>query len=196
MSDAQACLPPWLGAGDRAWGFALNLYTLRSKRNWGIGDFSDLRAFVRIAAGFGASYVGLNPLHALHPLDPAAASPYAPSSRFFLNPLYIDVAAVPEYRRISGRHTARERLEHKSALAELRATPHVMYERVAAQKQRFFRELFEAFQRRDDERRARFEAFVAAGGARLERFARYEALDEFFAAHEAGLCGWLNWPSD
>jgi 4-alpha-glucanotransferase len=79
--------PEFLGRG-RAWGFALQLYGLRSARNWGIGDFGDLRRVVEIAAKLGAGVVGVNPLHA------ASLSPYSPSSRHALNPLYISLDAA------------------------------------------------------------------------------------------------------
>ena len=91
--------PPhaFLPAGDaRMWGLAVQLYTLRSQRNWGIGDFSDSTRICRIAGDAGASLVGINPLHASHRSDPEAASPYAPTSRRYLNWLAIDVEAVPE----------------------------------------------------------------------------------------------------
>ncbi|MEA3192330.1 MAG: 4-alpha-glucanotransferase [Betaproteobacteria bacterium] len=79
--------PEFLERGGRAWGFALQLYGLRSARNWGIGDFGDLRAVVEQAAKLGAGVIGLNPLHA------ASLSPYSPSSRHALNPLYIEIEA-------------------------------------------------------------------------------------------------------
>lgn len=86
------------GLGDtRAWGIALQLYQLRSARNWGIGDFADLAAFARIAAAAGASFVGTNPLHALFPAEPDRVSPFFPSNRRFLNPLYIAVDALPGF---------------------------------------------------------------------------------------------------
>src|SRR5690606_2642407 len=73
---------------DRLWGLSLQLYWLRSDRDWGIGDFSDLARFATAASGFGASLIGVNPLHALFPAEPRHASPYSPSSREALNPLY------------------------------------------------------------------------------------------------------------
>ena len=77
--------PEVLLQGGRVWGFALQLYGLRSARNWGIGDFGDLRVVVEQAAKLGAGIIGLNPLHA------TGMSPYSPSSRYALNPLYIDL---------------------------------------------------------------------------------------------------------
>jgi len=195
VSAGRAFLPEALANGARAWGFSLNLYSLRSERNWGIGDLSDLRGFVRIAASLGASYVGINPLHALALLEPRAASPYSPTSRFFLNPLYIDIEAVPEFARVAGRRSSRERTERRDALAALRVAPFIDYPRVSLQKQTALRELYRAFRKCDAPRRADFEAFVEREGPRLERFAQFEALDEFLTG-TATRHGWFAWPDE
>ena len=82
--------------GGKTWGIGLQLYSLKSGDDWGVGDFDDLGRFAEIAGGLGAGLVGLNPLHALFPADPNHIGPYSPSSRSFLNILYIDVERVPE----------------------------------------------------------------------------------------------------
>ncbi|MGH7000967.1 MAG: 4-alpha-glucanotransferase, partial [Stellaceae bacterium] len=69
---ARCFLPDW----QRGWGIAAQLYSLRSTRNWGIGDFTDLRRLVELAAAASADFVGVNPLHALYAVDPARISPY------------------------------------------------------------------------------------------------------------------------
>lgn len=63
-------------------------------KNWGIGDFTDLATLIEKAAGVGADFIGLNPIHALYPANPDACSPYGPSSRRWLNYLYIDASAI------------------------------------------------------------------------------------------------------
>src|SRR3954447_3132904 len=78
----------------RMWALAVQLYGLRSQRNWGIGDFGDLAHLVDIAARAGAAGIGLNPLHVLFDDRPEQSSPYAPNSRLFINPLYIDLRSV------------------------------------------------------------------------------------------------------
>ena len=83
--------------GQRSWAVAVQLYGIRSRRNWGHGDFTDLANLIDIAAAQGAAAIGLNPLHALFDDRPEEASPYFPNSRHFLNPLYVDVEAVPEF---------------------------------------------------------------------------------------------------
>ncbi|MFL5287695.1 MAG: glycogen debranching protein GlgX [Rhodopila sp.] len=92
----DACyLPPALLQGERRFGIAAHLYSLRSKGDQGIGDFTTLRRLASVAAGTGASMVGLNPLHALFPHNRSRASPYHPSDRRFLDPVYIDVSGLP-----------------------------------------------------------------------------------------------------
>ncbi len=86
-------IPDWLADG-RAWGITCQLYGLRSERNWGIGDFEDLARLAELAAAAGADFIGVNPLHALFSAEPRRFSPYAPSSRCFLNPLYIAADAL------------------------------------------------------------------------------------------------------
>ena len=85
--------------GRKVWGPSIQLYCLRSEKNWGVGDFSDLAVLVDNMAKWGAHFVGLNPIHALYPANPESASPYSPSSRRWLNVIYIDVTAVPEYQQ-------------------------------------------------------------------------------------------------
>jgi len=199
MPRPSAYLPPALERG-RTWGFGLNLYALRSKRNWGIGDFTDLRDFVRYAAGMGAGIVGVNPLHVLHYVEPEAASPYAPTSRYFRNPLYIDIEAVPEYQARDERsaklraHVASS--EFAETLAALRSAPAVAYRAVAAVKWPALEELYAVLRERRGERWAEFRAFAERGGERLERFAIYEAIDGSYAREEGRIRGWLTWPSE
>src|SRR6266478_5709899 len=87
------------GDFDRCWLLAVQLYGVRSARNWGIGDFTDLEALIELASQLGADGVGVNPLHALFDDRPADCSPYSPNSRLFLNALYIDVERLPELPR-------------------------------------------------------------------------------------------------
>jgi 4-alpha-glucanotransferase len=87
------------GDFDRCWLLAVQLYGVRSARNWGIGDFTDLEGLIELADHLGADGVGLNPLHVLFDDRPGDCSPYSPNSRLFLNPLYIDVEKLPGFQR-------------------------------------------------------------------------------------------------
>lgn len=90
--------PQALLEGKKLWGACVQLYTLRSEKNWGIGDFGDLRSMLVDVATRGGAFIGLNPIHALYPANPESASPYSPSSRRWLNVIYIDVNAVEDFR--------------------------------------------------------------------------------------------------
>jgi 4-alpha-glucanotransferase len=160
--------------GERSWGIAVQLYTLRSARNLGIGDFADLRALCTLLGERGAAYAGINPLHAPFRSDPEAASPYAPSSRRWLNWLAIAVDDIPEARdpavlRLRGNRRRRD------AVARLRAAADVDYAGVAAIKDELLRACFAALAR-ETRRRDDFRAWCAEQGEPLKRFAIFEAL--------------------
>ncbi len=158
------------GDFDRGWLLAVQLYGVRSSRNWGIGDFTDLEGLIGLAGGLGADGVGLNPLHALFDDRPADCSPYSPNSRLFLNPLYIDVEKLGEF-------LPRDFDESSDALARLRASDIVDYAAVAELKWRALRSAFERFKAHPaSDRQQDFEKFRAERGSLLSRFACFEAL--------------------
>ncbi len=90
-------VPRRLPAPPRTWGWMLQLYSLTSARSWGMGDLGDLAEFTGWAGTTGAGLVLLNPLHAVGPAHPVAASPYSPASRRFVNPLYLRVGDTGAY---------------------------------------------------------------------------------------------------
>ena len=97
VTPDRCYLPPEVSEGNGIWGISAQLYLLRSRDDWGLGDFADLKSFVGKSADLGASVIGLNPLHTMFPDNPDHASPYSPASRLYLNILYIDPAKLPEY---------------------------------------------------------------------------------------------------
>lgn len=184
----------------RIWALATQLYALRSQRNWGIGDFSDLTEFATLASSAGAGAVALNPLHELFPSNPWAASPYAPSSRLFLNVAYIDVTAVPDFAESAPARAQVSSSTFACALEHLRAADLVDYGGVMRAKLDVLGKMFEAFrtnhlERAGAQRGSAFRAFVRNGGQRLERLARYEAMAEHFRALDSNSYGWLQWPA-
>ena len=158
----------------RSWGIAVQLYTLRSARNAGIGDFADLRAVCRLLGKRGAAYVGINPLHAPFRDDPEAASPYAASSRKWLNWLYIALDEVPEYDSPLMRAELPD-YALADLLAQVRASEHVDYVGVAQYKASVLQVCYSALLM-NAARREAFEAWCAAQGEPLLRFATFEAL--------------------
>jgi 4-alpha-glucanotransferase len=204
MSPPVCDEPPAMRAGGRLWGVAVQLYTVRSRRNWGIGDFADLESLIRWLAPLGAGFIGLNPLHALTPAEPDRASPYSASNRHFLNVLYIAVPEIPEF---AGCPAAVARLAEPAFAARLqavRAPALVDYAAVAQLKFEMLWILYADFRARelaaDDPqvvpgtRGASFRAFVAAGGESLRRHALFDALDRHCRETLGTASGWMNWP--
>jgi 4-alpha-glucanotransferase len=170
-------------APQRLWGLAVQLYGVRSRRNWGHGDFTDLLHLVDLAGELGAAAIGLNPLHALFDDHPEDASPYSPNSRLFLNPLYIDVEALPEFPGLAaaGLQEEVERLRH----AEL-----VDYQGVANAKTQALHLAFAAFRSQASaEHQQQFETFRHDHGATLRRYACFELLRRRLGNP------WSEWPA-
>ena len=126
--------PEAIQRGNKTWGACVQLYTLRSEENWGIGDFADLKQTVSALAAQGADFVGLNPLHALYPANPDSASPYSPSSRRWLNIIYIAVHKVSDFQLSSAAQLWWQNLEVQKQLQVARASGNVDYPQVTALK--------------------------------------------------------------
>ena len=144
VTPPQCFQPQALHNDQRLWGITLQLYTLRSSGNWGIGDFGDLMDVIELAAPLGCGLIGLNPLHALFPAEPEHISPYSPSSRQFLNPLYICLPRIPEAQACGPLQRFLQD-EGVKQLGRLRASANVDYPRVAALKLHWLRALYEEF---------------------------------------------------
>jgi 4-alpha-glucanotransferase len=179
VAPTKAFLSERLTQGAGAWGFAVQAYALQGRDSWGMGDFSDLAGLAATSATLGAGVLGTNPLHALFPVDPSRASPYSPSSRSFLNTLYIDVTSVPDFADCPELQSTGTR-----DLDDLRKTRLVAYNGVAALKLSAFERLYRSFQTKHlipgTARANDFHAFRREAGTDLERFAIFSALDEYF----------------
>ncbi|MHB8835713.1 MAG: 4-alpha-glucanotransferase [Candidatus Methylomirabilia bacterium] len=184
---------PGAEGGARAAGLGLALYGVRSERNTGIGDFGDLRRLTSWATrALGVRFIGLNPLHAIRNRYPYAHSPYLPLSSRFVNHLYLELEAIPEFAASDA--AQRQIADAAPRLARLRATPHVPYDEAERFKQRVLRTLFAEFldccwnHAGDNPRRKRFEDYLAREGRALEHFALFQAIDAHLIA--SGECGW------
>jgi 4-alpha-glucanotransferase len=181
--------------GRRGFGIFANLYAVRSARNLGFGDLTDLRALVRFAARHGAAFVGLNPLHALR-LDPRETSPYSPATRFFREPLYLDLEAIPELARSARARSLLGSARWRSEAARLRAAERIDYARAVALRRPALEALHATFLaggRAGETPRARaFEAFRAREGDALLAFATFRALEEAQAGRARD---WRAWPA-
>jgi 4-alpha-glucanotransferase len=195
VTPGQCWLPESLRAGERLAGLSAALYLLRSDENWGIGDFTDLRGLVELAAERGADVIGLNPLHENFLDDPEQASPYSPASRLVLNPLNIDVTAIPEFARSAAAQALLAQPEFAARLAACRTAPLVDYSGVAALKLAMLRLVYAEFRATGaPARQAEFARARAGRSAEVERTFVFLALREHFA--RAGrAAAWQQWPA-
>lgn len=177
IASPGACPLP----GSRQWGFAAQLYGVRSARSWGIGDFDDLGSLAEWSTGLGAGLVVVNPLHATAPTPVQEASPYSPGSRCFLNPIYLAVD------RVAGSAELADVSRLANAGRALNREPLVDRDRVWALKAEALWSIFKASpaSRAGD---PTFESFRAERGVTLERFATYSALAEIHGS------AWQEWP--
>lgn len=196
----RAYMPEHLSAGGKAAGLNVTLYGLRSSRNWGCGDFTDLKTLIDWAVHeVGFSFIGLNPLHALHNRAPYNTSPYLPLSIFYKNLIYIDIELVPEFRESRWAQRLLRSPEIQSELERLRNTDFVDYQSVNRLKKRFLKTLFREFCKADSadsERKKRFESFCEREGDLLEKFALYCALDEILHKQDRNRWTWQQWPAE
>ncbi len=202
VAPDRCYLPPALGPGSRSWGLSCQLYGLRSERNWGIGDFTDLATLAGIAGRCNASVVGINPLHALFAAEPRHVSPYSPSSCSQLDYLYIDVTAVPGFAEDPAIRELMAGQWFGATRWAARSAEFVDYGAAAACKRSVLEALFRRFRSfelgvngtansitgRD------FREFQQSAGQSLADFAVFEALHEHHF-RENRQFSWHSWPA-
>ena len=191
--------PNSISQGNKVWGLSVQLYCVRSDRNWGVGDFTDLAYLLENAAKQGAQFVGLNPIHALYPANPDACSPYGPSSRRWLNFIYLDVTAIEGYEtdavnKIITDETFQSTLEHA------RNVEYVDYEAVTRLKLQALEAVFEyqydKYLSKNTKQNKAFKAFVKEGGDSLEMLAVYDAIQASLAKQGKPSWGWPVFPEE
>jgi len=166
----------------QSWGWSAQLYATRSAASWGIGDFADLRDLVEWAGNNGAGFVLLNPLHAPAPGPVPEPSPYFPTSRCFLNPLYIRVEAVPGAADLpgiaslaeKGKALNHERLIDRASVWDLKAQA--------------LEAVFAHFEQSGGDER--FDAYIADRGRTLDGYTSFCALAEVYGLP------WSGWPPE
>jgi len=191
IAAPQRCyLPP---GSKREWGLGVQLYGIRSRDNWGIGDFRDLERIMKTAGKtWKASTIGLQPLHSL---TPGLRSPYSPSSRLCWSPLYLNIEQVAEFRVSPKLQQMFRTKKFQSTLETLRSSQLVEYEVIHQLKMAVLEDLFRAFKRRHLQPRTTrgraFLRFVQQSPAFLTRFCTFQVLSEYFQGSV-----WRQWPSD
>ncbi|NHB93861.1 4-alpha-glucanotransferase [Photorhabdus cinerea] len=188
--------PDSLLKGEKLWGACVQLYTLRSETNWGIGDFGDLKYMLKEVATRGGSFIGLNPLHALYPAMPESASPYSPSSRNWLNIIYIDVNQVEDFKCSEEAQIWWQKQTTQNMLRHARNAEWVDYTTVMALKIAALRLAYQQFNTRLelDFQQVSFRQFIIQGGECLYYQGVYDALHYQLYAKDSACWGWPAWP--
>ena len=123
----------WKGAGT-----AIPVFSLRSKKSGGVGEYADIKILIDWAEKVGLKLVQLLPIN-----DTTASHrwfdsyPYAAISVFALHPIYLrmeDMGELRDKRKMKRYLAEAERLNEK---------PEIDYEAVMELKSRFFRELYD-----------------------------------------------------
>lgn len=199
IAPSSCYKPEALLQGQKVWGISVQLYCLRSDNNWGVGDFSDLSFLVEKLAKQGAQFVGLNPIHALYPANPSACSPYGPSSRRWLNFIYIDVTALDGYQQASTQAVVND-IDFQQKLQKARSTDLVDYELVTELKLNALEKVFahqnSQYLSKNTKLNKIFKAFVVEGGESLKTLAVYDALQESLVAQQKPSSGWPVFPKE
>lgn len=188
-ADATVISAPgqcWRPAGGGRWGLTAQTYALTSAADLGIGDFNDVAMLAHAAGQRGADFLGLSPLHALFPADRSRISPYSPSSRLFLDPIYIDPREAPGF---SGKAAAiLAAAEANGSIARARSGDLVDYAGVWAVKLPILEAAWAAYRRR--KKQDDFAHFRSEGGKALEGHATFNALHEHLGSQGIGLHEW------
>src|SRR5262249_55961323 len=180
--------------GAKLFGLTSHLYALRHDGDAGIGDFETLSRFCEATAQLGGSVAGINPLHHLFPTDRERASPYQPSDRRFIDPIYIDLSALDG--RLESSRMRAVLADAESALSRLRELSYVDYPGVWALKRRALAAASADFHDRRQSAAgassaAAFEAYKQRTGQALRRHAIFEAM-----AEKVGTVDLRHWPAE
>ncbi|WP_445502911.1 malto-oligosyltrehalose synthase [Microvirga sp. G4-2] len=190
ISAPDACWQPQAFEGrKRLWGATAQIYSLHSENDLGIGDYTDIALLAEGVGTLGGAFLGLSPVHALFSADRAKISPYSPSSRLFLEALYIDPTRVEGFAESGARQILKQK-DVQERLFRLQSAQLIDYTEAWAIKRPMLDALWSHFQKSGDH--AAFEAFRRAGGEALEAHATFEALSEYL--HEQGHTWVGEWP--
>lgn len=185
----QAWLPDATTSAEKSWGVFLPLYSLRTERDWGVGDISDLKSLVNWTQSLGGTVVATLPLLAAFLKDePFEPSPYSPASRLFWNELFVDVESIPEFANSKAARALVSSPDFQSRLQAARSRDLVDYREVMALKREVLELLADEFDAGDSPRKSEFGRLLATGGSRLADYAMFRAVCERRKA------SWWTWP--
>ena len=192
------CYSPEEAYDKKVWGYTTQLYSLRSEQNFGMGDFNDLNNLIISAAQQEASIIGLNPLHPLYQNNPEHISPYSPTSRCFLNTLYIHVQSTHNFKTCRAAIEKYNSESFQEQLALAKSAELINYSVVAQLKFELLEILFDDFMSSNEDSQRlpqeRFNHFIQEQEDDLFTLATFEALYEHFRAIDDSTYHWQSWP--
>lgn len=187
----EACYIP--NELNKTWGLYINLYSIRSMENFGVGDFGDLKRIIIWISDLKGGFVGINPLHAIANRMPFGISPYSPISRLYKNFIYLNIEGIPEINKD-------EVFTVKDEIKFLSDSELIDYEGVSKLKISLLCDAFETFYKehylKGTKRGIAFKRFVLEEGEDLNSFATYMALSEYFRDPKNPEYSWHNWPEE
>ena len=181
----DSCYVPEVVREQKVWGFAIQLYALRSKHNWGVGDFSDLVEFAKMCKRLGADVIGVNPLNVLSHNNPENASPYSSISRLFLNPIYIDVEKVKGFDK--------KKVDY-AKINKIKQNENIDYTNIYNIKFKVLSDIHkQLIKNKNSQDFADFEQFCQNKGNDLDDLATYQAI---CADYKDKFSNWEDWPKE
>jgi len=180
--------PPSREGRSRSWGLMAQLYSVRSRGSWGMGDFADLGDLAALAGARGADFLLVNPIHAAEVTSPIEPSPYLPATRRFLAPLYVRPEDIREVGYLSAADRAVVDEARRAVAASNVDAARIDRDAVWSAKRAALEVVFAAG--RSAGRQAQLDAFVEREGQPLRDFALWCALEEHYAGVERPEAAW------
>ena len=200
ITPAQCYVPPGITGDGRIWGISVSLPGVRSRTNWGIGDYSDLKQILSWSAEQGAGSLHSSPLCSLSPSPTDVFNPYRPSCRALLNSLLIDVTSVPDFAECDEVRNSTHDAKFQARLAMLRDQKQVDYDGVEQVKGSVLKRLWQHFCTNhlapETPRGKAFRRFQEEKGETLRYFGIFSAISELLHSEPQTNTDWSSWPSD
>ncbi len=194
----DSCYIPSELDGGQMWGMSVNLYSIRSEQNYGVGDFRDLRGIIKLTADMGGGFVGINPLHAIPNTKPYGISPYSPISRLYRNFIYLSIKDILELKEFKSLKSALS-AETLKEIDRLKKSDIIDYEKTALLMNKILKHIFDEFYekhyKKDTAYAKEFKKYVLNEGESLETFALYMALWKDFKMTK-NIYSWQEWPEE
>ncbi len=202
VTPEKCYVPPGISDDKRIWGLSLHLHAVRSRTNWGIGDFSDLKRILGISAAAGAGTLHTAPLAACMATagdSPEPPNPYSPSCRSLLHVLFIDVEAIEDFTECDAINEIIEQTEFQARLTMIKERDRIDYGEICEIKSRILKKLWEYFHANhlypETSRGTEFRRFQKKRGETLRQFGLFSAIQEKFGSDEQYAAGWSSWPA-